>query len=145
MVLAYSPPPPPKCQLMAGIRSLVRCLPPFFFGRSLRYRFCFAIYICNIYIYVAFWLGQVQAPAKAGAIAPIDVFISPQNTGLGPEKTSFFQALSIATKISRGTIEILSSVHLVKKDEKVGFSEAALLQMLKIFPFSYGLRIKHGK
>ena len=50
---------------------------------------------------------QVAAPAKAGALAPVDVFVPPGNTGLGPEKTSFFQALSIATKISRGTIEIL--------------------------------------
>ena len=87
---------------------------------------------------------QVEAPAKAGAIAPRDVFIDPQNTGLGPEKTSFFQALSIATKISRGTIEILSKVHLIKVDEKVGASEATLLQMLKIFPFSYGFKIQQG-
>ncbi len=84
------------------------------------------------------------APAKAGALAPIDVFIPASNTGLGPEKTSFFQALSIATKISRGTIEIMSEVHLVKFEEKVGASEAALLQMLKIFPFSYGLKIVQG-
>ena len=66
------------------------------------------------------------------------------NTGLGPEKTSFFQALSIATKISKGTIEIISEVHLIKFGEKVGASEAALLQMLKIFPFSYGLKITQG-
>lgn len=50
---------------------------------------------------------KVAAPAKAGALAPIDVFIDAQNTGLGPEKTSFFQALSIPTKIAKGTIEIL--------------------------------------
>ena len=56
---------------------------------------------------------QVAAPAKAGALAPIDVFVDPVNTGLGPEKTSFFQALQIATKISRGTIEILVSVGTV--------------------------------
>lgn len=87
--------------------------------------------------------NKVAAPAKAGALAPIDVFVAPQNTGLGPEKTSFFQALSIATKISKGTIEILGEVHLIKKDDKVGFSEAALLQMLKVFPFSYGLKIRH--
>jgi len=86
--------------------------------------------------------NKVAAPAKAGALAPIDVFIEGQNTGLGPEKTSFFQALSIATKIARGTIEILNKVHLIKKDEKVGASEATLLQMLKIFPFSYGLQIR---
>lgn len=51
--------------------------------------------------------NKVAAPAKAGAIAPIDVKVSPVNTGLGPEKTSFFQALAIPTKITRGTIEIL--------------------------------------
>jgi len=86
--------------------------------------------------------NKVAAPAKAGAIAPVDVFVDARNTGLGPEKTSFFQALSIQTKISRGTIEILSKVHLIKKDEKVGASEATLLNMLKIYPFSYGLKIQ---
>lgn len=53
--------------------------------------------------------NRKAAPAKAGALAPIDVKLPPQNTGMGPEKTSFFQALSIPTKISRGTIEILVS------------------------------------
>ena len=79
------------------------------------------------------------APAKAGAIAPCDVRLPPQNTGMGPEKTSFFQALQIPTKIARGTIEILNDVHLIKVGDKVGASEAALLNMLGIQPFSYGL------
>lgn len=79
------------------------------------------------------------APAKAGAIAPCDVKIPAQNTGMGPEKTSFFQALQIPTKIARGTIEILNEVHLIKTGDKVGASEAALLNMLGITPFSYGL------
>jgi len=82
------------------------------------------------------------APAKAGAIAPCDVKLEPQNTGMGPEKTSFFQALQIPTKISRGTIEILNDVHLIKIGEKVGASEAALLNMLNIMPFSYGLAVQ---
>jgi len=86
--------------------------------------------------------NRKEAPAKAGAIAPIDVTLPAQNTGLGPEKTSFFQALSIPTKISRGTIEILNDVHLIKKTEKVGASEAALLNMLKISPFTYGLVVQ---
>merc|ERR1712141_19477 len=64
------------------------------------------------------------------------------NTGLGPEKTSFFQALAIPTKITKGTIEILSDIHLIKKGEKVGASEATLLGMLKIYPFHYGLVCK---
>jgi large subunit ribosomal protein LP0 len=82
------------------------------------------------------------APAKAGAIAPCDVKLPPQNTGMGPEKTSFFQALQIPTKISRGTIEILNEVFLIKTGEKVGASEAALLNMLNIQPFSYGLIVQ---
>merc|ERR1719463_61608 len=81
------------------------------------------------------------APARAGAIAPVDVIVPAQNTGLGPEKTSFFQALSIQTKIARGTIEIVNPVHLLKPGDKVGLSEATLLNMLKISPFSYGLQV----
>jgi len=86
--------------------------------------------------------NKKEAPAKAGAIAPLDVHVEKQNTGMGPEKTSFFQALAIPTKITKGTIEILNDIHLIKKDEKVGASEAALLGMLKIKPFHYGLVCK---
>lgn len=85
--------------------------------------------------------NQVAAPARAGAIAPCNVVVPAQNTGLGPEKTSFFQALNIQTKITRGTIEILSDVPIIMKGTKVGQSEATLLNMLKISPFSYGLQI----
>lgn len=58
--------------------------------------------------------NKVRAPARNGAIAPCPVIIPAQNTGLGPEKTSFFQALSIPTKISKGTIEIIVSIVLLK-------------------------------
>jgi len=83
--------------------------------------------------------NKVKAPAKAGAIAPLDVIVPAQNTGMGPEKTSFFQALSIPTKITKGTIEIIKDVPLIKTGDKVGMSESTLLNMLKISPFSYGL------
>ncbi|XP_073323943.1 large ribosomal subunit protein uL10 isoform X2 [Pagrus major] len=86
--------------------------------------------------------NKVPAAARAGAIAPCDVTVPAQNTGLGPEKTSFFQALGITTKISRGTIEILSDVSLIRTSDKVGASEATLLNMLNISPFSYGLNIQ---
>lgn len=85
--------------------------------------------------------SKVRAPARAGAIAPLPVVIPAQNTGLGPEKTSFFQALSIPTKISKGTIEIINDVPILKPGDKVGASEATLLNMLNISPFSYGLAI----
>merc|ERR1712136_224503 len=86
--------------------------------------------------------NKVAAPARAGAIAPVDVIVPAQNTGLGPEKTSFFQALAIPTKISRGTIEVINDVKLLKPGDKVGASESALLNMLKISPFTYGLEIE---
>ncbi|CAF0960026.1 unnamed protein product [Adineta steineri] len=86
--------------------------------------------------------NKVAAPARAGAIAPVDVTIPAQVTALGPEKTSFFQALQIPTKITRGTIEIINDVNLIKVGDKVGPSEATLLNMLGISPFSYGLIIR---
>merc|ERR1711992_331592 len=86
--------------------------------------------------------NKKAAPAKAGALAPVDVTIPAQNTGMGPEKTSFFQALQIPTKITKGTIEIIQDVHIIKKEDKVGASEATLLNMLKISPFTYGLIIQ---
>jgi large subunit ribosomal protein LP0 len=86
--------------------------------------------------------NKVAAPARAGAIAPVDVTIPAQVTNLGPEKTSFFQALQITTKITRGTIEIINDVHLIKVGEKVGPSEATLLNMLNVSPFSYGLILR---
>merc|ERR1719348_1382095 len=87
--------------------------------------------------------NKKRAPARAGAIAPLPVIIPSQNTGLGPEKTSFFQALQIPTKISRGTIEIDNDIQLLKEGDKVGMSEATLLNMLNISPFTYGLVVQH--
>lgn len=88
--------------------------------------------------------NKVAAPAKAGALAPLDVVVTARNTGLGPEKTSFFQALSIPTKISKGTIEIMNDVKLITEGDKVGASEATLLNMLGISPFTYGLLIQQA-
>ncbi|GMK57564.1 hypothetical protein CspeluHIS016_0403980 [Cutaneotrichosporon spelunceum] len=83
--------------------------------------------------------NRVAAPARAGAIAPTDVYVPAGNTGMEPGKTSFFQALGIPTKIARGTIEIVSDVQVVQTGSKVGTSEATLLNMLNISPFTYGM------
>lgn len=58
-----------------------------------------------------------------------------------PGKTSFFQALGVPTKIARGTIEITADLKLVEAGTKVGASEATLLNMLNISPFTYGMGI----
>jgi len=85
--------------------------------------------------------NKVAAPARAGAVAPNDVYIPAGNTGMEPGKTSFFQALGVPTKIARGTIEITADLKLVEAGAKVGASEATLLNMLNISPFTYGMGI----
>jgi large subunit ribosomal protein LP0 len=85
--------------------------------------------------------NKVAAPARAGAMAPRDVSVPAGNTGMEPGKTSFFQALGIPTKIARGTIEIVSDVQVVTAGTRVGPSEATLLNMLNISPFTYGMTV----
>ncbi|KAL1870453.1 ribosomal protein P0 (A0) (L10E) [Diaporthe australafricana] len=86
--------------------------------------------------------NKVAAPARAGALAPADVWVPAGNTGMEPGKTSFFQALGVPTKIARGTIEITADLKLVEAGTKVGPSEATLLNLLNISPFTYGLGIE---
>jgi len=85
--------------------------------------------------------NKVAAPARAGAVAPVDVWVPAGNTGMEPGKTSFFQALGVPTKIARGTIEITTDLKLVESNNKVGPSEATLLNMLNISPFTYGMGV----
>jgi len=87
--------------------------------------------------------NKVPAAAKQGSIAPIDVVVPPGPTGLDPGQTAFFQALNIATKIARGSIEIINPVTLIKAGEKVSSSHVALLGKLNINPFFYGIKVTH--
>jgi len=84
---------------------------------------------------------RVPAAAKTGQVAPLDVIIPKGNTGLEPTMTSFLHALNIQSKIVRGQIELLADVHLIKKGDKVQPGEVALLDKLKITPFTYGCQI----
>jgi len=86
--------------------------------------------------------NKVAAVAKAGVIAPVDVVVPKGNTGMEPTQTGFFQALNIQTKITKGQVEIVNDVPLLKEGQKVGVSEANLLLKLDIKPFQYGLVIK---
>jgi len=86
---------------------------------------------------------KVPAAARAGTFAPTDVFVPPGPTGMDPGQTSFFQALNIATKIQKGSIEIINTVHLIKAGEKVTSSAVALLSKLDIKPFFYGMLVNH--
>jgi large subunit ribosomal protein LP0 len=87
--------------------------------------------------------NKVPAPARVGAVSPVDVFVEPGPTGCDPGQTAWFQALNIPTKINKGQIEMISRVHLIHEGAKVGDSQAALLQKLNIKPFSYGLVVQN--
>lgn len=82
----------------------------------------------------------VPAPARVGATAPCDVWVDPGPTNCDPGQTAWFQALNIATKINRGQIEMISRTLLFRQGDRVGASEAALLEKLGKRPFSYSLK-----
>jgi len=86
--------------------------------------------------------NKVPAAAKVGGIAPSDVIVPAGPTGMEPTQTSFLQALNIPSKIVKGQVDIIQDVKLLTAGQKVGSSEAALLQKLNIKPFQYGLVIK---
>merc|ERR1711998_452363 len=83
--------------------------------------------------------NKKPSAAKAGAQAQCDVTIEKGVTALEPSMTSFLQALNISSKITKGSIEIVSDVELLKTGQKIDASQAALLQKLDITPFAYGL------
>jgi large subunit ribosomal protein LP0 len=84
---------------------------------------------------------KIGAPARFNTVAMNDVFIRAGPTPLDPSQTSFFQALNIGTKINKGSIEIVSDIHLIKVNERVSASAATLLSKLGIKPFKYGLNM----
>lgn len=96
-------------------------------------------------------LGEVKAvldgvvrpsPAKPNMIAPADVSISAGPTGLDPKQTSFFQSLQIQTKIVKAQIDIIADKQVIWKGDKIGATEAQLLDKLKIYPFEYKMEVK---
>jgi len=86
--------------------------------------------------------NKKQAAAKMGAVSPCNVTVPKGTTGMEPTQTAFFQALNIATKITKGAIEIINDTQLLFEGQKVGQSEAVLLAKLGIKPFQYGLKIE---
>jgi len=83
------------------------------------------------------------APAKAGSVAPDDVWIRAGPTGLDPKQTSFFQTLNIQTKINKSQVEIIQDKQIIAIGERVEATQAALLDKLKITPFAYKMHVKH--
>jgi large subunit ribosomal protein LP0 len=144
------------------------CPPPKFLGKNTMVRKCLREYveenpgspvgqlvdICvgNVgFVFTNGDLGAIRtvlesntrpAPARVGAIAPTKVIVPKGPTGCDPGQTAFFQTLQIATKITKGQIEMVNDTELIEAGRKVTASEAALLQKLNIEPFTYGMVLR---
>ena len=96
-------------------------------------------------------LGEVKAvldkesrpsAAKPGMIAPDDVWIKAGPTGLDPKQTAFFGNLQIQTKIVKAQIDIVAEKKVITAGDKIGGTEAQLLDKLKIYPFQYKMEVR---
>merc|ERR1712167_41526 len=59
------------------------------------------------------------AYAKVGGITDRDIWIKKGSTNIDPSYTSFFQSLGIATRVSKGSIEVLNNTVLIKKKSNI--------------------------
>jgi len=85
---------------------------------------------------------KTAAAAKVAQFAPSDVIVQAGMTPLDPGQTNFFQAMNIATKITKGAIEIISDVKLITAGERVSSSAVGLLSKLAMKPFFYSIIVK---
>ncbi|CAG9322556.1 unnamed protein product [Blepharisma stoltei] len=85
----------------------------------------------------------VQRPARLGEIAPADVYTVPGPTDLDPTKTCYFAVYNIATKISKGKIEIVNKAHIIKKGQAIQENDKNMLEHIGIHPFTSKLEISH--
>lgn len=85
--------------------------------------------------------NRVDCAAKVGGTAPIDVIIPASATGMDPSQISFFHALQIPTKIEKGQIQITKDFTVLKAGQRIGQSQAVLLQKLGKKPFLYGMNV----
>lgn len=87
--------------------------------------------------------NKMPAPAKVGQIAPKDVTIPEQNTGLPPGPIiGEFSSVGLPTRIVKGQIAILRDTEIIQKGEKIARHKVVVLARLGILPFETGLTIE---
>ncbi len=86
--------------------------------------------------------NTVPAPAKAGQISPVDVFIPEGVTNLDPGPIiSELGSIGLQTRIEKGKIRITKTAKVLSIGDTVSETHAAVLTRLGIQPFSVNLRI----
>lgn len=83
----------------------------------------------------------VKVPAKAGIVAPSDVWVRAGPTSLDAGKFNEFQRLGIQTKIVKQAIEIVKDFKICSKDDIVSENVSTMCRMLNIIPFEYGMKV----
>jgi large subunit ribosomal protein LP0 len=80
---------------------------------------------------------KVQMAAKAGILAPNDVWIKAGPTGIDPGKIGEFHRLNIQVKTARSAIEVTKDYKLCSVGEMVSETVSAMCRLLNIIPFEY--------
>jgi large subunit ribosomal protein L10 len=86
--------------------------------------------------------NKVPAPAKAGQISPIEVYIPEGATNLDPGPIiSELGSIGLQTRIDKGKIRITKTAKVLSVGDTVSETHAAVLTRLGIQPFSVSLKI----
>ncbi|MFW9903413.1 MAG: 50S ribosomal protein L10 [Candidatus Thorarchaeota archaeon] len=86
--------------------------------------------------------NQVPAPAKAGQISPVDVFVSEGLTNLDPGPIiGELGSIGLQTRIEKGKIRISKTAKVLSKNDPVTEAHATVLARLGIQPFKVGLKL----
>lgn len=84
----------------------------------------------------------VKVHAKAGAVAPSDIIIQPQQTNIDPGKIIEFQRIGMSVKTNKSALEIVKEFKLCSKGEIVTETVTQMCRSLNIIPFEYSLKMK---
>lgn len=84
----------------------------------------------------------MKMPAKAGIIAPSDVWLRTGPTHQDPGKIGEFQRVGVQVKAIKGSLEIVKDMKLCSKGDIVTESVSFMCRMLSIIPFEYAMTLK---
>jgi len=81
-------------------------------------------------------------PAKAGVIAPCDVWVRVGPTYQDPGKIGDFQRIGIQVKAIKGSLEVVKDFKLCSKGDLVSATVSHMCRLLNIIPFEYAMEVK---
>ena len=84
----------------------------------------------------------IKMPAKAGAIAPCDVWVRCGPTYQDPGKIKDFQRIGIQVKAVKGSLEVTKDFKLCTEGEIVSATVSHMCRMLDIIPFEYAMEVR---